>query len=405
MISDLSIFVDIFSKPIAHSTPHIYLCALLFSPLNSLPRRTLRIIRQPQLVCHQTGSWDALRLPLPSPSGIPSDRTIRGFKFSPDGLQITCVCNDGMLRDWNIQTGEVNTTLLDGVDWSWPYGVDFSTDQTQIVANLQDFALQLWDTQSGVRIGPPLKGHKSAIYSLAFSPDASVIASGSDDGEIRLWNALSFTAIERPRWGHDRWPVSSLAFSPDATLVVSGCWDSMVCVWDASSGLQVGNAFNHPGQVYCVVYSPDGKQIASASDDHAVMIWDSATGNPCFGALRHIDIVRNVTYIPSGQHIASAVRGSIHLWDSATGDHIAHLNIRHELISEIAYSSDSRRLSCRSGSQIRVWELDGKGSSLKDPNGISIIDHTSRSSIWNFRAKKDRSTKVEMIDPVLILNK
>ena len=47
------------------------------------------------------------------------------------------------------------------------------------VAVAQGYAIELWNTETGERIGQPWQGHTNAVMSCAFSPDGKLIVSGN----------------------------------------------------------------------------------------------------------------------------------------------------------------------------------------------------------------------------------
>ena len=48
--------------------------------------------------------------------------------------------------------------------------------------------IQLWNVETGAKVGDPLHDHTDSVTSVACSPDGVHIASGSRDESVRLWN-------------------------------------------------------------------------------------------------------------------------------------------------------------------------------------------------------------------------
>ena len=122
-------------------------------------------------------------------------------------------------------------------------------------------------------LGEPLKGHLSAVWSLAFSPDGKTFASaGSDDADaVILWDVASRKPLDEPL----KWAGASVAFSPDGkTLASAGAFETVI-LWDVASRKALGDPLtSHQIGVRSVAFSPDGKTLASAGRDPGVILWD-----------------------------------------------------------------------------------------------------------------------------------
>ncbi|KAG2070981.1 WD40 repeat-like protein, partial [Suillus decipiens] len=139
---DVQRFIQVFGGMILHSTPHLYVSALPFSPSNCpLSRKfSARFPNTLRVTVGRDMNWPAVQTPL------------RGH------------------------TSPVSS-------------VSFSPDGTRIVTGSRDKTVRLWDAATGQPVGEPLRGHTDSVWSVSFSPDGARIVTASSDKTVRLWDA------------------------------------------------------------------------------------------------------------------------------------------------------------------------------------------------------------------------
>ncbi len=62
----------------------------------------------------------------------------------------------------------------------------YSPDGAKLATGGNNGAVKLWNAETGELLATYL-GHKTAIHSVAFNPDGTLLASGSRDGTVRIW--------------------------------------------------------------------------------------------------------------------------------------------------------------------------------------------------------------------------
>jgi WD40 repeat protein len=273
---DVQRFIQIFGGTILHSTPHLYLSALPFSPANSSLSRqfSARFPNTLRVAYGRDINWPVVLTVLRGHT-----HSVNSVSFSPDGTRIVTGSEDHTVRLWDAVTGQPVGEPLRG-HTNWVTSVSFSPDGTRIVSGSDDQTVRLWDAATGQPVGQPLRGHTDYVTSVSFSPDGTRIVSGSRDETVQLWDAATGQPVGEPLRGHTNW-VTSVSFSPDGTRIVSGSFDQTVRLWDAVTGQPVGEPLRgHTHYVTSVSFSPDGTRIVTGSSDQTVRLWYSPARQP-----------------------------------------------------------------------------------------------------------------------------
>lgn len=346
---DVQEFVRTFGVSILHSTPHLYLSALPFSPSESIFRKfTAKFPRTPRVVVGHVSKRPLVENVLQG-----HDR-IMSVAISPNSTLIVCGTSDGIIQVWEKdKTLDALPREHVGTVWS----VIISPDGTRIVSGSNDKTIRVWDVGTRKSVGPPFQGHNDAVRSVAISSDGTRIVSGSNDKTIQMWDVKTPGALRDPLRGHTDF-VLSVALSPDGNRIISGSADHTIRLWDPKANDALCILRGHTDWVQSVALSPDGNLVVSGSGDMTIRVWHAVTGKPLGTPLQgHTDDVLSVAISPDRKHIISgSADNTIRVWDAKTCKVVGDpLRGHSDYVRSVAISSDGQRIV--SGSDdTKIWE-------------------------------------------------
>ena len=305
--------------------------------------------------------------------------SVRSVSFSPDGQTLASGSDDGMVRLWDVNTGETLRTL---------------------------------------------RGHLDSVRSVSFSPDGQTLASGSWDRTVRLWDVNTGETLQT--LGKDEGRVNSVSFSPDGQTLATGRHFSFpygsfdppttVRLWDVNTGKTLWILKGHVDNpnpalrrrsVYfsprSVSFSPDGQTLAIVSadttrtkifppigvtgtftyrTDYTVRLLNVNAGGTLKILTRHKYSVRSVSFSPDGQTLATGRDdGMVRLWDVNTGETLQTLGGHAGRVNSVSFSPDGQTLATgRDDGTLLLWDLTPSTiSNTADVNQdgiVNIIDLT-----------------------------
>lgn len=205
------------------------------------------------------------------------DKPIKHVAWSPNGNFFASSSDDGILKLWNGETGElVRQMEVEGKAGLFSFSPDGSYLAAICGSDPSSFfkpaLVMLWEVSTG-KLVTKIEGFDKGLEPIAFSPDGKYLSTGereSAGAKASLWEIPSGKLI-RTFEGHVYW-VSQLAFSPDGLFLATGSANEMT-LWNVSTGEKIGTVKAASEGLTCIAFSPDGTCIATTSTDNTAKLW------------------------------------------------------------------------------------------------------------------------------------
>jgi len=356
--------------------------------------------------------WDASN-PQAAPTVFRAhEAAVRGIAFSPDARFLATGSDDGTLRLWNREERREEARLYKGRG-DTIYTIDFSANGQWLVAGARGEKPGLWNlNEPQERRGVLLSdyGPQNEIDFVLFSPNGKWIATINDDQIARLWSVeKEGTQLVAADWREES--VQTISFNDHGDLLAVGRDDGVVKLWDMKNFQEEPVEFRgHNGAIKYLTFHPAGGLLATAGNDRTVRLWN----------------IHNPEREPA---VLRADHGNYYFIKfSRDGDFLAVIGEDTKLqlmkkegrvfreifagqlsgsISQVALSSDNKKLVATSDRIIQIWDLN---SPVVAPvileghtNSIKTMD-LSRDGKWLATGGWDNTVRVWSLSIEYLMN-
>jgi WD40 repeat protein len=275
--------------------------------------------------------------------------------FSPDGSRLATNFGRRTIKVWDVRTGQLLLTLPH--EFLLDTAVCFSPDNQTVATAGPAMPVRLWDARTGelTRVMPDAPP-KTVVTRLSFSPDGQLLAVVEGGGAVRVRDARTgkeLSALPRPP---NAGPLVGLCFSPDGRRLATTWEKGAVRLSDPLTGREEPAAADHPSSPEAVCFSPDGRFLATGAADRTVRIRDGRTGQPIRTLQGHTGAVRGLAFSADGRSLVSAARDGFKVWDPAEDQEVRILGTGGG-DGDLRFSPDGRRLGVVQDGTVHLWDV------------------------------------------------
>ncbi len=270
------------------------------------------------------------------------------FAFSPDEKILASAGNLGIflvdLQSDNLDIEKwipIENEIIESINFS-PNGESLLTVNREI--NNPNHLICIWDLQTGnmlrtieipqSQLAGRYQPYASRILNLDVSPNQTYILTGNADSTATLLDFNTGAVIhhldahtyQRTDIGYDS-GTTAVAFSPNGESFLTGGRDGVIKMWDTNSGSELRQYKSHVGSINNLRFTQDGARFLSntkrRSDDRTIIVWDAASGHVIAAAPGHTDLVSDIQWIDNDRRIISTSQdATIKIWDAQTGSEL-----------------------------------------------------------------------------------
>ncbi|QNP95708.1 YALIA101S04e16314g1_1 [Yarrowia lipolytica] len=333
-------------------------------------------------------------LPKTSRFSLLHKQPVNAVSFHPFHSTLASACEDGNIRIWDYELGEIETTIkahtrgvLD-VDFSQPdtgasrdkshdkprADVSHAQPRALLVSCSSDLTIRIWDPQNEYANVKTLTGHDHTISAVKFTASGNHVISASRDKTVRVWSVQSGYCV-RTVHGHTDWVKSCAALNEE--FIFSAGIDHVTRVSEFVSGDGKMTLLGHEHVIEGVAVYPKSAAgclakldktssyfVVSWSRDKTIRVW-SSRGDPLLILRGHDNWVRGVVLHPAGRYLVSVSDDkTMRCWDLEQGGRCIRVVDAHgHFVTCVAWAPNdvNGRVRCLVATggvdgQVKVWQ-------------------------------------------------
>lgn len=291
-----------------------------------------------------------------APAILWHESDVRDLDFLPQGDHVVAVDSDGVLRVWDVTTGESEQLSADDETKALtvsahpggrliasgglgPHVTIWDRDSLDVVEQLSitefsdvgvlkvEFSTTGLNLAVATRQGPVLVYQMndppellfavpvsdSQVSALDFSTNDRLLALAYSDSRIELYDGLTGALIEGTLDTSDS--PAAIVFCQDNRALAVGTESGQVQIWDLETRSMRTNVKGHASRISCLEVLPDGVTLVSGGGDWQLRLWDAPSGELVTRLTGHNRQVFAISISPNGDTIASGgLEGDIRIW-------------------------------------------------------------------------------------------
>jgi WD40 repeat protein len=219
--------------------------------------------------------------------------------YSPDGRRLACICGEGLIKIWDVKSGQLLRTLTDDKFFT---SVAFNPNGAQIASGDFDGNVKVWDA-NGDQLQFTLAGPKASVFRLAFSSDGLRILSGNLSGTVKVWHAITSEVIYASL---ENGGFFDIQFSADGRrMATSNQSGDAIKVWDATTGQLLTTLA--PTRVFQFTFANHSGTIVCLCQE-GVLVWDARNGQSLGKLAGYGPDISQIAASPDGKRLAIGTR-------------------------------------------------------------------------------------------------
>jgi WD40 repeat protein len=199
-----------------------------------------------------------------------SSNPITSLALSPDGVTVLTGDSTGVLRLWNVETGQFR--LFSGRHDGIVLSNVFNSDGRLALSTSSDGTARLWDVDEGKLVGI-YTGHSNWVTLGFFLPDGTNAMTGSWDGTLQRWDTQTLRTIEAVT-EHSALAETLLA-NASGRPTLGGDANTLANLWEIMYDPSVYIPPEILASVTVIAFTPDGQLILTGHRDGKVRVWNT----------------------------------------------------------------------------------------------------------------------------------